>query len=68
MDEKEDIKVGDILEGMYVISIYDNLVMCEGITPFDRGEEEEEGCPVGTIEEIEIWERLERGGMGEMIE
>jgi hypothetical protein len=45
---------------MCIISVCDNLLLCEGITLFDRGEEdEEEGCLIGTLEEVDVWERYE---------
>ena len=58
----EDIKVGDVVDGLFVISICDGLLMCEGTTAFDRGEEEEseEGCPIGNLKDIELWERYEQ--------
>lgn len=56
-EKEEDEKVGDLVDRMCVIAICDNLLMCEGITLFDRGEEEgEEGCPLGSLAAIEVWE------------
>jgi len=58
--EEKDVKVGDVVDGLFLISICGNLLMCEGITPFDRGEEEEEGCSVGPLKEVEEWEHYEQ--------
>jgi hypothetical protein len=50
--EKKDVNVGDIVDEM-----------CGGITPFNRGEEDKGECQVGTLEEVEVWEKREREWM-----